>query len=524
MKQTTAIRWAAFLLAGLLLLTGCSTPAEPSDSDSDSSAAGTGGGTGTTVTTAASGSTGTADTSGTETTPSSVATLPTDTEWKDAVQVTVASLFCDNAVLQQGKSVPVWGTGPDGKTVTVRFADQVKTATVSGGTWRVNLDPMTANSQNQPMYITMDDERITVNRVLVGEVWLVNGQSNITVPFYALGMDDQKKERAKGDRDSLRQFWVTQDKSETPYTTVADAKWAPCTADSIADYSATGYYFASRLQERLGVPVGIITSAVGGTYLEQWLDTVSLIKDGLCNPQPGQVGKKSHYNAMIAPLQNYGIRGVLWYQGESNSADPALYKKLFPAMVAQWREFFHNPAMPVYYVQITPWQAEGKDRLDRAWFRQCQLELMQEVPNVGMVTTTDAGSEKFIHPPYKIKVGQRLAYWALAKTYGKEGFLYAGPLYKSHQLKENVVEITFEHGSDGLIPENQKLRGFELVDEKGNIVPAEAEIINGSARVKVWNDSVPHPVEVRYCFRNYMEGDLFNNAEIPASPFRVVIH
>ncbi len=117
---------------------------------------------------------------------------------------------------------------------------------------------------------------------------------------------------------------------------------------------------------------------------------------------------------------------------------------------------------------------------------------MQEVPNVGMVTTTDAGSEKFIHPPYKIKVGQRLAYWALAKTYGKEGFLYAGPLYKSHQLKENVVEITFEHGSDGLIPENQKLRGFELVDEKGNIVPAEAEIINGSARVKVWNDSVPH--------------------------------
>ncbi|MCS2517771.1 hypothetical protein NXW37_29765 [Bacteroides thetaiotaomicron] len=135
-------------------------------------------------------------------------------------------------------------------------------------------------------------------------------------------------------------------------------------------------------------------------------------------------------------------------------------------MVAQWREFFHNPAMPVYYVQITPWQAEGKDRLDRAWFRQCQLELMQEVPNVGMVTTTDAGSEKFIHPPYKIKVGQRLAYWALAKTYGKEGFLYAGPLYKSHQLKENVVEITFEHGSDGLIPENQKLRGFELVDEK----------------------------------------------------------
>ncbi|MCS2551264.1 sialate O-acetylesterase [Bacteroides faecis] len=213
----------------------------------------------------------------------------------------------------------------------------------------------------------------------------------------------------------------------------------------------------------------------------------------------------------------------MWYQGESNSPNPTLYKKLFPAMVAQWREFFNNPGMPLYYVQITPWQAEGKDKLDRAWFRQCQLELMYEVPNVGMVTTTDAGSEKFIHPPYKIKVGERLAYWALAKTYGKEGFLYAGPFYKSCQLKGNVVEITFENGNEGLIPENQRLKGFELVDKNGRIVPAEAEIINGSARVKVWNDSISHPVEVRYCFRNYMEGDLFNNAEIPASPFRIVV-
>ena len=149
---------------------------------------------------------------------------------------------------------------------------------------------------------------------------------------------------------------------------------------------------------------------------------------------------------------------------------------------------------------------------------------MKEVPHVGMVTTTDAGSERFIHPPHKIKVGQRLAYWALAKTYGIPGFLYSGPIYKTYTLKKNVVELTFDYGQEGLIPENERLKGFEIVDKKGKIFPAEAEIINGSARVKVWNDAVAEPAEVRYCYRNYMEGNLFNNAEIPASPFRVVLN
>ena len=337
---------------------------------------------------------------------------------------------------------------------------------------------------------------------------------------------------AADSKRELRLFTVKRDWSTTPKEEGITGYWSELSPKEVGDFSAAAYFFGDLLQRSLDIPVGLIHCSWSASKIETWMDKETLsqfpeiqLPDIEQTKFDWPAGTPTLlWNAMVNPWKGFPVKGVIWYQGESNSADPALYKKLFPAMVAQWRGFFHNPAMPVYYVQITPWQAEGKDRLDRAWFRQCQLELMQEVPNVGMVTTTDAGSEKFIHPPYKIKVGQRLAYWALAKTYGKEGFLYAGPLYKSHQLKENVVEITFEHGSDGLIPENQKLRGFELVDEKGNIVPAEAEIINGSARVKVWNDSVPHPVEVRYCFRNYMEGDLFNNAEIPASPFRVVIH
>lgn len=185
--------------------------------------------------------------------------------------------------------------------------------------------------------------------------------------------------------------------------------------------------------------------------------------------------------------------------------------------------FFQSPELPFYYVQIAPWQSEGSDKFDWALFRQCQLELMHEVPGTGMVITTDAGSEKFIHPPYKIKVGERLAYWALARTYGLEGFTYSGPIYRQCQMNGRQVEVDFEFGEDGLGPENQLVEGFELVDEAGNIHPAKAEIIGGSSKVKVWNDSVPSPVEVRYCFRNYKVGTLQNNAGLPAAPFRAVI-
>ena len=166
-------------------------------------------------------------------------------------------------------------------------------------------------------------------------------------------------------------------------------------------------------------------------------------------------------------------------------------------MVSQWRNFFHNAEMPFYYVQIAPWKSEGNDKLDWAWFRQCQLELMKEVPGVGMVTTGDAGSELFIHSPYKIKVGERLAYWALAQTYGRKGFQYSGPVYKTYRIQGNAVEIDFEYGEEGLTPENQNVKGFEIVGSDGIFRPAKAEVINGTSTVKVWNDSVSAPTEVR---------------------------
>lgn len=451
-------------------------------------------------------------------------------------KVKLTSIWGDNMVLQQQSEVIFRGKASANKQiVAIASWNQHKVTTRSDqeGNWKLELLTPAAGG---PYTISFSDgEKLTLNNILIGEVWFCSGQSNMEMPvrgFRGQPVYGSQPYIVTADpKRELRLFTVKRDWSTTPKEEGVTGHWSELSPKEVGDFSAVAYFFGDLLQRSLDVPVGLIHCSWSASKIETWMDKETL--QHFPEVQLPDINQAEFewpagtptllWNAMVNPWKGFPVKGVIWYQGESNSPNPTLYKKLFPAMVAQWREFFNNPGMPLYYVQITPWQAEGKDKLDRAWFRQCQLELMYEVPNVGMVTTTDAGSEKFIHPPYKIKVGERLAYWALAKTYGKEGFLYAGPFYKSCQLKGNVVEITFENGNEGLIPENQRLKGFELVDKNGRIVPAEAEIINGSARVKVWNDSISHPVEVRYCFRNYMEGDLFNNAEIPASPFRIVV-
>ncbi len=224
------------------------------------------------------------------------------------------------------------------------------------------------------------------------------------------------------------------DWSTTPKEEGITGYWSELSPKEVGDFSATAYFFGDLLQRSLDIPVGLIHCSWSASKIETWMDKETLSQFPeiqLPDIEQTKVRLACGYTYFIMECNGKSVEGISCQKSSGirgvNSADPVLYKKLFPQWSLSGREFFHNPAMPVYYVQITPWQAEGKDRLDRAWFRQCQLELMQEVPNVGMVTTTDAGSEKFIHPPTKIKVGQRLAYWALAKTYGKERFSVCRP-------------------------------------------------------------------------------------------------
>lgn len=450
-------------------------------------------------------------------------------------KITLPSIWGSNMVVQQHAKLLMHGKATRNMTVIVSASwnhHRVRTKSDSEGRWSVVLDTPVAGG---PYSISISDgDLLVLDNILVGEVWFCSGQSNMEMPvkgFRGQPVFGSQPYIVSADPGRfLRLFTVKNAWSTTPQEDV-EGHWNLNSSDNVSEFSAVAYFFGNLLQKTLGVPVGLVHCSWSASKIEAWMDKkvlsqfpevdLSVLKNkefGYPNGTPTLL-----YNAMVKPLEGFPMKGVIWYQGESNSNNPELYKKLFPALVDQWRLFFQLPDMPFYYVQIAPWQSEGKNKLDWAWFRQAQLELMHDVPNVGMVTTTDAGSEKFIHPPYKIKVGERLAYWALAKTYERKGFAYSGPIYKSYKLNDKAVEITFDYGQEGLMPEQEELKGFEVVDSYGKIYPAHASIIEGSNTVRVWNDSIGIPKEVRYCFRNYIEGDLCNNAGIPASPFRVEI-
>lgn len=455
---------------------------------------------------------------------------------KTEAKVTLTSIWGDNMVLQQQSEVTFSGTATSGKRVQATASwnnKKIQTNVDAKGEWKLSLQTPVAGG---PYSITFSDgEDPTLQNILIGEVWFCSGQSNMEMPVKGFRgqpvFGSQPYIVSANPKRPLRLYTVKNAWSTIPQEAGVDGEWKEASPEDVADFSATAYFFGNQLQQSLDVPVGLIHCSWSMSKIEAWMNKETLsgfpeiaLPDVIQREFGWTAGTPTLlWNAMVNPWKGFPVKGVIWYQGEANTPDPGLYKRLFPAMVSQWRTFFNNPQMPFYYVQIAPWKSEGNDKLDWAWFRQCQLELMSAVPNVGMVTTGDAGSENFIHSPYKIKVGERLAYWALAKTYHRKGIQYSGPIYKFHRVKGNVVEIDFEHGEEGLTPENQNVKGFEIVGTDGIFRPAKAEIISGSSTVKVWNDSINDPIEVRYCFRNYMLGELCNNAAIPASPFRIVI-
>lgn len=451
-------------------------------------------------------------------------------------KVVLTSIWGDNMVLQQQSAVTFRGTAKKNTRLSIVPSwnhHKVQVRTNERGYWEATLSTPTAGG---PYTICFSDgERLTLKNILIGEVWFCSGQSNMEMPVRGFRGQPVYGSHpyivSASSRRPLRLYTVQRAWSTTPKTEGVNGQWQELSPKAVGDFSATAYFFGDLLQRSVDVPVGLIHCSWSASKIEAWMSRETLGQfTEVTLPDVGQTAfgwpagtPTLLWNAMVSPWKGFPVRGVIWYQGEANINEPQLYKKMFPAMVGQWRAFFENPQMPVYYAQIAPYRSGGNDKLNGAWFRQCQLELMSEVPHVGMAVTADAGSELFIHPPHKIAVGHRLAYWALAKTYGREGFLYSGPIYQSCVAKDSVVEVTFLHGHEGLIPEKQLLKGFEVVDEQGKVYPAHAQIIESSARVKVWSDSVARPKEVRYRFRNYMEGNLYNNAHLPASPFRAVV-
>lgn len=480
-------------------------------------------------------------------------------------------LFTDGAVLQRDMPVPVWGTADDGEKVTVKFRGQEKSTTAKEGRWSVTLDKLEAGGPFE-LSIAGPNNQVTVKDVLVGEVWVASGQSNMqwSVRLSA----DPEKTIASAPNPYIRLFTVPRIARPTPQTTV-DTKWEPCDSKTIPEFSAVAYFFGLDLQKKLNVPVGLINTSYGGTPAEAWTSNETLaaspILKGLVASRdaaiaaypaakaeyekqlaewekakaaaegegkeppekpkaPADPSTSSHsaaglYNAMIHPLLPYAIRGAIWYQGESNAGRAWEYRTLFPTMIADWRRLWGQGDFPFLFVQLAPFMKITHEPGDSAWaeLRDAQRFTAISLTNTAMAVITDAGDEADIHPKAKQPVGQRLALAALALAYGQP-VEYSGPDAATLEVRGDQAILRFKHLGGGLVGRGTdgkaagELTGFTLAGGDQKFVNATAKIEGDT--VVVTAPEVSHPVAVRYGWANFPLGNLWNQACLPASPFR----
>ncbi|MEG0993699.1 MAG: sialate O-acetylesterase [Bacteroidales bacterium] len=451
------------------------------------------------------------------------------------VQATIKlpAFFGSNMVLQQRENIKIWGKGTPGKKVRIKNTwDRTTRQTVADkdGNWSLFLSTPQAGG---PYSLEISDgQSVFLEDIMIGEVWFCSGQSNMEMPVK--GFRGQPVESAQetiisaNERAPLRLFNVKRAYATTPKEDV-EGDWQKCTPGNVASFSATAYFFGNLLQKALNVPVGLIHSSWSASKIEAWMSKESLERfpeikidfDTDTEIKQPNITPTLLYNGMVKPFDGFKVKGIIWYQGESNSSNPDLYSRLFSVWVEQNRSFFQSDSLPVYFTEIAPYQSNDKNGINLPLFRASQLKSMREIPFTGMAFTQDVGSELFIHSPYKRQVGERLAYWALAKTYGKEGFGYAGPVLGGYQLKEDKIELKFDFAENGLNPENAEIIGFEIAGDDGIFYPANARIINGSSRVSIWNDSIQSPRQLRYAFRNYTVSNLTNGYGLPAAGFQI---
>jgi sialate O-acetylesterase len=433
-----------------------------------------------------------------------------------------AALFSDNAVLQQGVPVPVWGTAADGERVTVEFAGQKVSTTARGGKWAVRLRPLVAGGPFA--MIVAGENRVQINNVLVGEVWICSGQSNMA---FTLSKASNAAEAIAASADpQLRLLTVPRAHGDTPLDDI-DARWQVCGPETAPEFSAVGYFFGRDLRRALGVPVGLINASYGGTMAQGWMrkevveadpDLTAAFKTNPANapPRPSQPGRL--YNSMIHPLIPYAIKGVIWYQGEANRTDAYRYRKVFPALIRNWRDDWKQGQFPFLFVQIAPFgpRPDKPEQQNLPELRESQLLTSETVPNTAMVVITDYGHPT-IHPTCKEPVGDRLALAARAIAYNQD-VAYRGPALVDVRFKAGRAVLSFTDTCGGLVAKGGDLTGFIIAGQDRKFYPARASIVG--AKVVVSSPDVPSPAAVRYGWSAYPEVNLFNKAGLPASPFR----
>lgn len=456
-----------------------------------------------------------------------------------AADLKVGSPFGDNMVLQRNTEVLVWGSAGKGDTIHVKTSWNgltYTTASAKDGSWCVKVSTGEAGLPYE-MDITSPDSIVRFRNIALGEVWIAGGQSNMSMPLkgYEHQPVEGSTEAVLGSKGKTIRFAnVKPLAAYKPLKYVDGVEWKEASPATVADCSAVAWFFADRLHEILDVPVGIINASFSGSNLEAWitpetcarfpnLDVPPLSDE--TSPWIGNVATLL-YNGMFKPVEGYGIRGMIFYQGESNIFDVKAYAPLFEATVADWRNRWGGYEWPFYFVQITPYDYKEWNFFKPEWpeisayLREAQLKSSYTIPNSAMVVTMDLGADYIIHPPKKKPIGDRLALLALSKTYGIGGFECESPRYSHMEILDGKAILHFDHMFNGITSYGKPLKSFEICGDNGVFVPAEAYIDQGGGTVVVWSRLVSEPKAVRYAFRDFAEAELFGTGGLPVSSFR----
>lgn len=480
------------------------------------------------------------------------------------------SLFSANTVLQQGVIVPVWGSANEGETVTVEFNGQTASTVSKNGRWMIQLKPM--KSSILPLSMTIrGDNVVVIPNILIGEVWLCSGQSNMAFSLRsvkALGAS-QKIEGVLADAQNypmIRQFSIPLIKSNTTPEKINDVngKWIVCDSLKAKLFSAVAYFFGKELYKKLNVPIGLINSSYGGTAIENWMSKETLesfpeMQSIFINyqkalqefPRKSEDYKKEEavllekyyvdsanaanskkelprkptppmspaerggptglYNTMIYPLLPYAIKGVIWYQGEANASRGTQYRTLLPALIQEWRADWNNSQLPFLFVQIPGWKNHSPE------LKEAQLLTLQKMKNTAMTVIYDVDDTLDVHPGNKQPVGERLSLAARALVYGETQLEYMGPIYEGITVDQNRIILRFSH-ADKLQIRGEELKDFYIAGSDKKFLPAKAVIVGN--KVEVYSDEIKNPVSVRAGWRFCPQLNLYNQAGLPASPFR----
>jgi sialate O-acetylesterase len=487
--------------------------------------------------------------------------------WAD---ISLPAILGSNMVLQRGQENPIWGTGEAGENVLVEFDGQkLETRCDADGKWQVKLAAMEASSAPRTMTIS-GKNTVTLDNILVGEVWVCSGQSNMGMNVN--GCWNADLEMATANYPNIRHITNPNLGAQEPQTTF-NGTWTVCAPDNIGNFSAVGYFFGRTLHQMLDVPIGLIDNAWGGSTCESWVrrdlmqgnptfqplldqwkeeeanfdwakiqakhkekvaewelkrDAAKAAGKPLPkkpraprNDMEGQHRPANLYNARHLPIVPFGIRGAIWYQGESNSGRAYQYRELFPLMIQNWRDDWKQGDFPFYWAQLADFLPEDEQPVESNWaeLREAQTMTMTRLPNTGQAVITDLGEASDIHPKNKQEVGKRLARWALAKDYGVD-IPYRSAEFESMNIKGNKATITFKHVNNALrTVDHRELNGFAIAGEDQKWVWAEAKI-KGQKQVEVWSDTVQSPVAVRYAWANNPDCNLYDQKGLPVTPFR----